>query len=92
MSKARLILVGAVLSGLIAAPAALIPASAATIRTSPSSSSTAAANGVSSTTSSPLLQVCLTVTPKSLAVGINGQNFVILGPTGVPRTCIATPF
>jgi len=34
-----------------------------------------------------VIEACVTVTPKSLAVGINGQNIVI-GPAGVPRTCV----
>ena len=90
MSKARLILAGTVMSGLIAVPAVMIPASAASTGTAAPSSSTSG-GGISGTSTGPLLSVCLTVTPKSVAVGINGQEIVI-GPAGVPRSCIATPF
>jgi len=92
MSKARAVLAGTTLAGLLALPAALIPASASTSSSSaPASSSSGSQSSASSTTAGPLLSVCLTVTPKSLAVGINGQDIVI-GPAGVPRSCIATPF
>ena len=83
MSKARFILAGTVLSGLIAVPAVMIPAHAAT--------NSGGESSASSTSTGPLVSVCVTVTPKSLAVGINGQD-VTVGPAGVPRTCVATPF
>lgn len=92
MSKARAFLVGGALVGLTALPALLIPASASTGAAAPSSSSTSGSQSSASTSSSgPLLQVCLTVTPKSLALGINGQD-VVIGPAGVPRSCVGTPF
>ena len=82
MSKARMFMAGTVLSGLVGFGTVMIPAGAASADTT-----------TTSTTSStdPLLTVCLTVTPKSLDLGINGQD-VAIGPAGVQRTCIATPF
>lgn len=92
MSKARIVLAGAALLGLTALPAVLIPASAAsTTNAAPANSPSGGQSSVSNTTSGPLVSVCITVTPKSLAVGINGQNIVI-GPAGVPRSCVDTPF
>lgn len=84
MSKARLTLAGTILSGLIAVPAVIIPALA-------SSSASSTQSGVSAASSDPLLTVCLTVTPKSVSVDINGVD-IVLGPAGVPRNCISTPF
>lgn len=97
MSKVRIILAGSALLGLTALPAAFIPASAAsTTNAAPANSPSAnspsgSQSNVSNSSGGPLLSVCLTVTPKSLAVGINGQNIVI-GPAGVPRSCLHTPF
>ena len=33
-----------------------------------------------------IVEVCVTVTPKSVSVALNGQPITI-GPIGVPRTC-----
>jgi hypothetical protein len=82
MTKARLALATAALSVLLSAPAVAVPALADT-GTSRSSAGSSA---------DPLLTVCLTVTPKSLTVSANGVTLLALGPAGVPRTCIATPF
>lgn len=82
MSKARFYLASAVLGGLLVVPALIIPASADT---------SGGQSSASTSPSGPLVSVCVTVTQKSLAVGINGREMVI-GPAGVPRTCVATPF
>lgn len=82
MSKARFTLAGTVLGGLLVVPALMIPASADT---------SGGQSSASTSSSGPLVSVCVTVTPKSLAVGINGQDTTI-GPAGLPRTCVATPF
>jgi hypothetical protein len=91
MSKTRAILAGTALVGLIAVPAVTVPASASTGTAPSSSSSSGGQTSASNSSSGPLVSVCITVTPKSLAFGVNGQNTVI-GPVGVPRTCNATPF
>lgn len=92
MSKTRIVLAGSALLGLTALPAVMIPASAAsTTSAAPATSTPGGQSGVSNSSSGPLLSVCVTVTPKSLAIGINGQDIVI-GPAGVPRTCVQTPF
>ena len=91
MSKARALLAGGALVGLTALPAILIPASASTGSAAPSSSSTSGQSSASTSSSGPLVQVCLTVTPKSVSIGINGQD-VVVGPVGVPTSCVATPF
>jgi hypothetical protein len=92
MNKARAILAGGAVAALTALPAVLIPASASTGTAAPSTSSgSSPSSSASSSSGGPLVQVCVTVTPKSVAVGINGQN-IVLGPAGVPRSCVATPF
>ena len=92
MSKARIILAGSAVLGLTALPAAFIPASAASATdAAPATSPSGGQSSLSNSSSGPLVSVCITVTPKSLAVGINGQNIVI-GPAGVPTTCLKTPF
>lgn len=91
MSKARTILAGSALVGLTVLPAVLIPASASPRTAAPSSTTSRGQTSASSSSGGPLVQVCLTVTPKSLAVGVNGQD-VVIGPAGVPTTCVGTPF
>lgn len=91
MSKTRAVLAGSALVGLTVLPAVLIPASASTGTAAPSSSTSRGQTSASSSSGGPLVQVCVTVTPKSLAAGINGQD-VVIGPAGVPTTCVATPF
>ena len=90
MSKTRAILAGGALIGLTVVPAFVIPATAAT-SAAPSSSTSSTSQTDSTSATEPLVSLCLTVTPKSVAIGINGQDIVI-GPAGVPRSCIATPF
>lgn len=90
MSKARLTLAGTALCGLFALPALIIPATAASSGPSTQTSS-GTRSGVSESPGGPLLTVCLTITPKSVDVNINGLN-ILIGPAGVPRSCIATPF
>lgn len=82
MSKACFYLAGTVLSGLLVVPALMIPASADTSGSQTSASTSA---------NDPLLSVCVTVTPKSGAIGVNGQNRTI-ATVGLGRTCVATPF
>lgn len=90
MSKARIAAAATALMGLTAVPAFMIPASAAS---APSASPASSSPSSSASTSSggPLVSVCLTVTPKSVGATVNGQGIVI-GPAGVPRTCVWTPF
>lgn len=91
MSKTRIVLAGSALLGLTALPAVMIPASAASTPSAARTGSTSGGQaGVSNSSSGPLLSVCVTVTPKSVGVGINGQNIVI-GPAGVPRSCVEIP-
>lgn len=71
---------------LMAIPAAIIPAFAS------SNGSPGVPAAVGSLTAGPLLSVCLTVTPKSALVAVNGTVILDLGPAGVARTCIVTPF
>lgn len=57
---------------------AVIALSALLLLSAPSSHPSRAAYSV--------VEVCLTVTPKSVAVGINGHN-IVLGPVQLARTC-----
>ena len=83
MSKSRLILAGAALSGLVALPLAMVPAGVASADDSTTSAST--------TSTEPLISVCITVDPQSVTLFVDGQPLT-LGPVGVQRTCVATPF
>lgn len=81
MRKSRVVLAGAAVGGLLALPAVMIPAGAAPATGSASTSA-------SSSSASPLLTVCVTVTPKAVGVTVNGGG-IVLGPVGVPRNCVA---
>lgn len=71
MSKARAAIGAVTAAGLLAVPAVLLTATGSSHRTSDPS----------------LVQVCLTVTPKSISVSVNG---ITIGNTvaGVDRTCV----
>lgn len=84
MSKARLFMAATALTGVVGFGTVMIPAGAASADTTTSTTTT-------SSTTDPTLSVCLTVTPKTVSVDVNGDA-IVLGPVAVSTTCVATPF
>jgi hypothetical protein len=48
----------------------------------------ALASTPSSSSSPAIIQVCLTVTPKSISLSINGTPIIGQSVAGLPRTCV----
>ena len=85
MTKGRL-MIGTGLVGVLASLSAMaLPATAA-------SADDASGGSAGTTSSGPLLTVCLTVNPKSISISVNGITIGSASSPNVPRTCVSTPF